>query len=156
MYKKTLLALGIILTSAAILFAVRNTSLIEEAVLPQEKATFTAQETLSKSAEATAVDEKDNPKATLPTTPAREYTLSIDGETTVLAAMEALSASSAFTFAGQEFPGLGFFVEEIGGLKNADGFYWTLFIDGKPSALGVSSARVTPSNHVEWRYQKGL
>lgn len=87
--------------------------------------------------------------------PQTVYDIPILSEGTVLDAMRAHTASG-FSFSGREFAGLGFFVEEIGGLRNADGFYWTLFLNGAPAEEGASSARVTPADHVEWRYQKGL
>lgn len=156
MYKKILLTAGIILVTIATIFALRNTSHIQETTPLQEETASTTQETVSIPTENQVSDKKIEPESTPQPEPKRAYLLSIASDTTVLKAMMELSTSSEFTFSGQEFPGLGFFVEEIGGLKNADGFYWTLFIDGKPSALGVSSARVTPASRVEWRYQKGL
>lgn len=90
-----------------------------------------------------------------PQEPLREYQIPVSGNT-VLSSMEALAASGEFSFSGREYPGLGLFVEEIGGLKSADGFYWTLFVDGILSEQGASSARVSQDSVVEWRYQKGL
>lgn len=84
------------------------------------------------------------------------YVIPILSEGTVLEAMERLAATSEFSFSGREFPGLGFFVEEIGGRKNGNGYYWTLFINGTLSEEGASSAQVTPRDTVLWRYQKGV
>jgi len=86
-----------------------------------------------------------------------KYVVPVHSETTALAAMEAYAvANPDFRYSGREFAGLGFFVEEIGGLKNANGYYWTLFINNAPSELGASSAEVGPEDIVEWRYQKGI
>jgi len=77
--------------------------------------------------------------------------------TTVIAAMEAYAAAEpTFSFSGRDFSGLGLFVEEINGLKNRDGFYWTLFINNTLSEKGASLASVVPGDIVEWRYQKGI
>mgnify|MGYP001574888162 CR=1 FL=1 len=85
----------------------------------------------------------------------------------VLDAMRAFSAEGSFNFSGRDFPGLGFFVEEINNLpalhaqawqagkKNAEGYYWILLINGKKSDLGVSQARIQQGDVIEWRYEKG-
>jgi len=72
------------------------------------------------------------------------YTIPVVSETTVLQTMEAYAeANGDFSFSGREFPGLGFFVEEIGGLRNRDGFYWTLFINNALSEKGAAAAEVS-------------
>ena len=84
------------------------------------------------------------------------YTIPVLSETTVLTAMEAYAAANPdFSFSGNDFPGLGFFVEEINGKKNADGNYWILYVNGKTSQKGVSQATVSSGNTVEWKYEKG-
>lgn len=97
-------------------------------------------------------------------TPAKlNFTLSVDGQiyrgsikdgATILDAMRAL-ASSNFAFTGRDYPSLGFFVESINGKKNANGFYWILYINGKSSDLGVSQAKIRDGDQVEWKYEKG-
>lgn len=84
------------------------------------------------------------------------YSVPVSQEGTVLEAMNAYAATSDFSFSGREFSGLGLLVEEIGELENMDGYYWSLYINGELSELGVSSARVYPGDTVEWRYQKGV
>ena len=85
------------------------------------------------------------------------YVIPILTQATVLQAMEAYAAiDSGFFFSGHDFPGLGLFVEEIGGLKNRDGFYWTLFINNTLSEKGASTVNANPGDVVEWRYQKGI
>lgn len=83
------------------------------------------------------------------------YSVSLPIDSTVLNAMHALSAKGELSFSGRDFPGLGFFVEEINGKRSADGYYWILLINGKKSDLGVSSARVERGDTIEWRYEKG-
>jgi hypothetical protein len=77
----------------------------------------------------------------------------VTSDGTVLAAMRAHASSTQFIFAGKEYPTLGFFVESIDGRRNADGYYWTLYINGTSSDLGASSAHVKPGDKVEWRYE---
>ena len=124
---------------------------------PQEEAeTRETVETLSESQpEASAVS---NAEANdVPVVQKQRYTIPVLSETTVFRAMEAYAETNAeFTFSVREFSGLGFFIEEIGGLKNRDGFYWTLFINNTLSEKGASTVNANPGDVVEWRYQKGI
>jgi len=75
---------------------------------------------------------------------------------TVLDAMHAYAAtSSTFTFGGKEHIGLGFFVSEINGKREGDGYYWILYLNGKTADLGASQLTVKPIDIVEWRFEKG-
>lgn len=87
---------------------------------------------------------------------ATTYRIPVLSHTTVLDAMNAYATTIDFTFSGSEFPGLGLFVEEINGQRNGGGYYWTLFINNELSEKGVSQMEVSPSDTVEWRYQKGV
>jgi hypothetical protein len=72
----------------------------------------------------------------------------------VLDLMRALSSGTSFTFTGENYPSLGFFVESINGAKNADGKYWILYINGKSSDVGASNAVIRSGDTVEWRFEK--
>ena len=74
---------------------------------------------------------------------------------TVLDAMRDYSSFTQFDFKTKEFPGLGVMIEEINGLKNGDGYYWILYINGKDSAKGASAAQVQSGDTIEWKYEKG-
>ena len=82
-------------------------------------------------------------------------TFTAEEEGTVLDAMNARAAEGELSFSGREFPGLGFFVEEINGKQSANGYYWILRINGELSDKGVSQARVELGDIIEWRYEKG-
>ncbi len=73
----------------------------------------------------------------------------------VLDAMRAYAARSDFTFTGSEHPGLGFFVESIGGKKSGGDSYWFLYVNGSSSSRGASTEMVSPGDEVEWRYERG-
>ena len=73
----------------------------------------------------------------------------------VLDVMHTLAGMGSLSFSGRDFPGLGFFVEEINERKNTDGYYWILLVNGKKSDLGASQARLKEGDVVEWRYEKG-
>ncbi len=73
----------------------------------------------------------------------------------VLDVMHALTAEGTFSFSGREYPSLGFFVESIQGKKNAGGYYWFLYVNGKESEKGASQTFLSPTDTVEWKYKKG-
>lgn len=92
------------------------------------------------------------------------FTLSASGKSyngevkegdTVLGAMNALASSTDFRFTSKNFSGMGAFVESINGKKNAGGFYWILYVNGKASDLGVSQAKIRSGDTIEWKYEKG-
>lgn len=75
---------------------------------------------------------------------------------TVLNAMRAYDdTSDTFAFGGKEHIGIGFFVTEINGKKEGDGYYWIVYMNGKTADLGASQQKVVPDDVVEWRYEKG-
>ena len=74
-------------------------------------------------------------------------------EGAALDAMHAFADASDFSFSGRNFPGLGFFVEEMGELKNGGGNYWFLYVNGESSQKGASQTRVHAGDVVEWRFQ---
>lgn len=84
--------------------------------------------------------------------PQSSYTIPVTSTGTVLEVMSAFATSSDFEFSGRNFSGLGLLIEEIEGVGNKGGFYWTLFINNELSERGVSSAHVSPGDVVEWRY----
>ncbi len=83
------------------------------------------------------------------------YTIPVIVSGSVLEAMRAFASSSAFVFTGHDYPVLGFFVDSINGKGSADGFNWMLYINGKESPYGASSAVVSHDDTVEWRYERG-
>ena len=86
---------------------------------------------------------------------AASVTFAANAEGTVLDAMNAQKAKGALLFDGREFPGLGFFVEEINGKRSADGYYWILYVNSMQSQTGVSQTFLSAGDVIEWRYEKG-
>ena len=72
---------------------------------------------------------------------------------TVIDAMKALKNAGMLSFNSKEFLGLGLFVEEISGKKNADGFYWILYINGEKAGMGASQTILAPDDMIEWKYE---
>lgn len=92
-----------------------------------------------------------------------EVAVSIGGErrvasvpegSTVLRAMESLSAAGEIAVAYEEHPSLGKYVASIGGRAAAGGYYWTLYVNGRESDAGASTKTVAEGDVIEWRYEK--
>jgi hypothetical protein len=62
-----------------------------------------------------------------------------------------------FSFRGREFPGLGFFVEEINGLSQDKkaGMYWIYYINGQKAQVGISQYKLKENDVITWKYEKG-
>lgn len=63
------------------------------------------------------------------------------------------AASSSLSFKARLYPDLGYFIEEIGGVRNGDK-YWTLYVNGAYSQTGASQTVVRDGDRIEWRYEK--
>lgn len=59
------------------------------------------------------------------------------------------------TFSGSEYSGIGFYVSEINGLveNKKTRAYWTVYINGKQSNLGVSALILKENDTIEWKYE---
>lgn len=71
-------------------------------------------------------------------------------------AMERLREQQGFSFNGKEHPGLGFFVEEIEGMKNnqnKSGMYWIYYVNGKKAEVGISQYIIQAGDTIEWKYE---
>jgi len=72
---------------------------------------------------------------------------------TVIDAMSAARADG-LAFTGENYPSLGFMVTALNGIGPNDGDSWFLYVNGASSDVGASSARVSPGDTVEWKYEK--
>ena len=87
-----------------------------------------------------------------------EYFTSVSKNTSVYGAMQILTAMSVkpFYFVAKEYPGMGFFVEEINGVKNDNraGLYWIYYINGESAKIGISNYIIQPEDIITWEYEK--
>lgn len=83
------------------------------------------------------------------------YDLQLTITTTVYNAMRLLQQDSEFSFNGKNYGSLGFFVEEINGIKNnqQNNKYWIYYINGESSKVGVSSYVLKPNDIITWKYE---
>lgn len=70
-------------------------------------------------------------------------------------AMAIAQKEMGFSFQGREFPGLGFFVEEINGARQdpRTGKYWIYSINGKKAEVGISAYIVQANDIISWKYE---
>ncbi len=55
------------------------------------------------------------------------------------------------TFSGKNYPGLGFFVTDIGSLHSGNGKNLLYYINGKEAQVGVSSYTLNSGDTIEWK-----
>ncbi len=83
------------------------------------------------------------------------YAESVPQGSTAYDAMAILASTTpSFNFKAAYYSGLGYFVQEINGIKNSSSMYWTLYINGAYSTVGASSYVVKNGDTVEWRFEK--
>ena len=93
-----------------------------------------------------------------------EATLTVEGKTYLVSLPEGSSAYdlmaktqeiSDFQFRGEEFPGLGFFIQEINSLEQSPrlGKYWIYYINGKKAEVGISVYTVNNHDIISWEYE---
>lgn len=57
------------------------------------------------------------------------------------------------TFSGKNYPGLGFFVTDIGTLHAGSGKYLLYYINGKEATVGISSYTLKDGDIIEWKLE---
>ncbi len=121
-----------------------------------------------------ALTAKENSTTTIPALPAapalpvgekhslyvgdKEYKIALKENSSVYDLMLALKQSGQLDFKGRNSAGLGFFVEEINGVKNnpRDNTFWIYYINGKAAEVGISNYHLKPNDIITWKYEKSL
>lgn len=87
--------------------------------------------------------------------PVQDYTITTTDGDSIYDVM-VLAEKSGFTFVEKDFPGIGKYISTILGLKEDKhaGFYWTLYLNGTYSSVGVSDAVVHDGDKVMWKYER--
>lgn len=81
-----------------------------------------------------------------------KYGISVQKGATVYDAMTKLASSTSFSFSAKYYFGLGYFIDAINGIKNANGYYWTLFVNGAYATVGASAYQLSANDSIEWKY----
>lgn len=83
-----------------------------------------------------------------------KYEAAIKPGSSVYDLMNLLKAENKINFSGKDYASLGFFVEEINGLKNNPaGENWIYYVNGQPAQVGVSYYKLKAGDTIEWRYE---
>lgn len=115
---------------------------------PQDLTTTTAQDVQQSS------DEK-NPINTTLEINGQKYSVNLPEKSTAYDAMIKLVNDKKITAVFKEFSGLGYFVDEIDGVKtdkNA-GKYWIYLLNGKPAQTGISNYILKNNDSITWKYE---
>ena len=85
----------------------------------------------------------------------KAYNLSTKEGTTLYQEMLNLQdlKENNFSFKGKEYPSLGFFVEEINGVKESPGKYWLYYTNGKEAPVGVSKYFLKNGDIINWKQE---
>jgi hypothetical protein len=82
------------------------------------------------------------------------YQTSVEENSSVLDVMNTLASTTAFSFKAKYYSGLGFFVNQINGVENANSKYWTLYVNGNYSMVGTSQYNPKEGDRIEWKFEK--
>ena len=76
--------------------------------------------------------------------------------TTVYRTMQDLMAEGKIAFHATEYSGMGYFVDEIDGIKNdpKNGIYWIYYLNGQSAKVGVSLYSLKANDIITWKYEK--
>lgn len=58
-----------------------------------------------------------------------------------------------FTFKAKEYPSLGYFIEEINGIRGKTDSYWIYYINGEESSVGVSQYVLRDGDIISWKQE---
>lgn len=83
------------------------------------------------------------------------YPVSVPQGSSVSDLMAEAQETSDFRFKGREFPGLGFFVQELNGVAEnpRQGTFWIYYINGEKAKVGISAYTVKADDIISWNYE---
>lgn len=83
-----------------------------------------------------------------------KYATEVKPGNSVYEMMNLLKNENKINFSGKDYASLGFFVEEINGLKNNPaGKNWLYYVNGRPAQVGVSYYLIKANDIIEWKYE---
>lgn len=84
----------------------------------------------------------------------RTYDLQFREGETLYQGMRRLETTSGLTIQGKNFSGIGFFIDELNGIKNGGGKYWVYSVNGAKATLGVEAYRPKPGERIVWTFEE--
>jgi len=82
----------------------------------------------------------------------KSYSIKTEEGVNVYDAMKSISDES-FSFKATEHSGLGYFVEEINGVKGTPGKYWIYYVNGKEASVGISNYILKNGDIINWKQE---
>lgn len=84
-----------------------------------------------------------------------EYQVDVEQNSSVYDAMVKASKTSSLSFEGTQFAELGFFLEEINGLRQSSklGKYWIYYINGQKAEVGISMYKLQAYDVISFKYE---
>jgi len=88
----------------------------------------------------------------------KKYEITLAENSSVFDLMQKLKNEADFSFNGQNYSSLGFFVQEINGIKNnpRTNQYWFLYVNNKKADQGASSIKVKANDIITWKYENSF
>ena len=84
-----------------------------------------------------------------------KYDAAVKPDSSVYDLMNSLKQEGKISFSRKNYSGLGFFVEEINGVKNNPaGENWLYYVNGQPAPVGISNYKLKIDDTIEWQYEK--
>ena len=120
-----------------------------------KKSETTTQTTTTTTNTTTTDSETNNPISATIEINNQKYNLKLKESSTVYDALQQLTNDKKNTIVMKEFKGMGYFVDEINGIKNdnQNNKYWIYYINGQSAKMGISSYVLKNNDLITWKYE---
>lgn len=119
---------------------------------PEDRAASTTNNTNPPPLKDTAISPKNSVQATV-LAGNTTISLAIPENTTFYNALIQAKSEGKIDFEGKNYPGIGFFVTDIGTLHSGDGLDLLYYVNGKEATVGVSSYILKNGDVIEWKLE---
>jgi hypothetical protein len=91
-----------------------------------------------------------------------QYRTEMKPDSSVYDLMKNLREQKKIDFSGHDYSGMGFFIEEINGVRNnppnplyqgGSGKNWLYYVNGRLASIGVSFYKLKNNDTIEWKYE---
>lgn len=85
-----------------------------------------------------------------------KYAVTLPENSTAYDALVYLKDNKGLEFSAKPFSGIGFFVDEMNGIRNdpKNSLYWGYYINGKSASIGASAYVLKNNDNILWKYDK--
>ncbi len=148
------LATGTIIKADTIPDTIVATSSTKQKIITPQN-TSTPLSTTTTAAEIITLDENNTPINTTIEINDQKYNLKLKENSTTYDAIRQLVNDQKITAVMKEFKGMGYFMEEINGVKSdiQNNKYWIYYINGQSAKMGMSSYVLKNNDLITWKYE---